>query len=68
MVPTKVTKVGGIQKSSEMWQAGFSLAALPLAYMATEPPQTQESDELRTLKYIPVNKPILNWMRFMSIC
>ena len=31
-------------------------------------PQTQESDELRTLKYIPVNKPILNWMRFMSIC
>ena len=29
MVPNKVTKVGGIQNSCEMWQAGFSLAASP---------------------------------------
>ena len=42
-VPTELTKMGGIQNSQEMRQAGFSLAASPLASRAASRLLRQES-------------------------
>ena len=53
MFPIKLTKVGVILNSWEMWQAGFSLAASPLASrggpVASKVPREEESRQLPRL-------------------